>query len=71
MGCFWWVSPKLLGQACWRCLVVFVIVWRGVTPGDFCPGRGVLCPSYVLFWWMGCVWLVVAWLLWSASSGAW
>ena len=26
MGCLWWVSPKPLGQACWRCLVVPVIL---------------------------------------------
>ena len=30
MGCLWWVSPKPLGQACWRCLLVPVIFWLGV-----------------------------------------
>ena len=40
MGCLWWVSPKPLGQACWRCLVVPVTFWLGVSPGDFCLGVG-------------------------------
>ena len=46
MGCLWWVSPKPLGQACWRCLVVPVIFWLGVSPGDFCLGVG--CPVSVI-----------------------
>ena len=65
------MSPKPLGQACWRCLVVPVVFRLGVSPGDFCLRWGVLCPSYVLFWWVGCVWLVITWLLWSASGGIW
>ena len=68
MGCLWWVSTKPLGQACWRCLVVPVLFRLRVPLGISTLGRNVLHPSYVLFWWTGCVWVVVVWLLWSASG---
>ena len=70
MGCHWWVSPKPLGQVCWRCLAVPVLFRICVSPGNFALGGDVLHPSYVLFWWAGCAWVVVAWLLWSASGRA-
>ena len=38
MGCLWWVSPKPLGQACWRCLVAPALFLLGVSPGNFCLG---------------------------------
>ena len=46
MGCLWWVSPKPLAQACWRCLVVPVIFRLGGSPEDFCLGVG--CPVFVI-----------------------
>ena len=69
MGCLWWVSPRPLGQACWRCLVVPVLLRLGVPLEISALGGDVLRPSCVFFWWVGCVWVVVAWLLWSASGG--
>ena len=68
MGCLWLVSPKPIGQACWRCLVP-VLFRLGVPLGITALGGDVLHLSYVLFWWAGCVWVVVVWLLWSASGG--
>ena len=47
MGCVWWVSPKPLGQACWRCLVVSLLFWLSVSPGDFCLGWGMSCVRHV------------------------
>ena len=32
-------------------------------------GGDVLHPLRVFLWWAGCVGIVVAWLLWSASGG--
>ena len=69
MGCLWWVSPRPLGQACWRYLVVPVLLRLGVPLEISALGGDVLGPSCMLFWWAGCVWVVVAWLLWSASGG--
>ena len=69
ISCLWRVSPKPLGQACWRCLVVPVLFWLGVPLEISALGGDVLHPSNVFFWWAGCVCVVVAWLLWSASGG--
>ena len=69
IGCLWRVSPTLLEQACWRCLVVPVLFQLGVPLAISALGRDVLHPSCVLFCWADCVWVVVAWLLWSASGG--
>ena len=67
--CLWQVSPKPLGQECGRCLVVSVLFWLGVPLVISALGGDVLHPSYVLFWWESCVWVMVNWLLWSASGG--
>ena len=71
IGCLWWVSPKPTVQACWRCLVVPVLLRLGVPLEISALGGDVLRPSYVLFWWAGCAWVVDAWILLSASGGAW
>ena len=62
-------ESRPLGQACWRCLVVPVLLRLGLPLGISALGGDVLRPSCVLIWRAGCVWDVVAWLLWSASGG--
>ena len=69
IGCLWPVSPTPLGQACWRCLVVPVLFRLGVPLAISALGGDVLHLLWVLFWCAGCLWVVVAWLLWSASGG--
>ena len=44
MRCLWCVSPKPLGQACWRCLVSPILFRLGVL-GISALGRDVLHPS--------------------------
>ena len=69
IGCLWRVSPTPLGQACWRCLVVPILFRLGVPLAISALGGDVLHPLLMLFWWAGCVWVVVDWLLWSVSGG--
>ena len=57
-------GASLLEMSCCTCPLT-----AGCSPGNSCLGWDVLRPSCVLFWWAGCVWVVVAWLLWSASGG--
>ena len=57
-------GTSLLEMSCCTCPLT-----AGCSPGNFCLGWGCPGPSCVLFWWVGCVWVVVAWLLWSASGG--
>ena len=57
-------GASLLEMSCCTCPLT-----AGCSPGNSCLGWDVLHPSCVLFWWAGCVWVVVAWLLWSASGG--
>ena len=42
MGGLWGVSPKPMGQAWWRCLVVPVLLWLGVPLGIHALG-GMSC----------------------------
>ena len=58
IGCLWQVSPTPLGRACWRCLVVLFRLGVPLTASAL--GGDVLHPLCVLFWWAGCVGVVVA-----------
>ena len=43
------MSPRPLGQACWRCLVVPVLLWLGAPLGIPALGGDVLHPLCFLF----------------------
>ena len=74
MWCLW---SFLLEVGFWRAYlgdggcdgISLVLLRLGVPLAISALGGDVLHPSCVLFWWAGCVWVVVAWLLWSASGG--
>ena len=61
MGCLSWVSPRPLGRACWRCLVVPVLLQLGV-PLEISAWMGMSCVRRVSsfggrimcgLWWPG------------------
>ena len=56
-------------KAYWRCLAVPVLFRLSVPLAISALGGDVLHPSCVLSWWTDCVWVVVAWLLWSGFGG--
>ena len=75
MGCLRWVSPRPLGQACWRCLVVPVLLRLGVplgisALGGECPAS-VVCALLVDGLCVGCGGLAFVVGLWWGSADVW